>query len=111
MDGPVGDRFMTTSPIFWYTGVVLLMLAVHYGKPRLFFSAKPTAEQILASVQRFRVSVVYTRPNVIVVAVVVGRGDDEKRTRVTADVFDGRRGRGQRYGAPANGQRSHVRRR
>lgn len=55
MDDSIENRFMTTSPIFWYTGLVSLLLGIHYGKPRLFFSTKPTAEQILSAVHKTKV--------------------------------------------------------
>lgn len=55
MEEPIENKFMVTSPVFWYTGILLLMLSVHFGKPRLFFSAKPTVEQILGSIDKFKV--------------------------------------------------------
>lgn len=55
MEEPVENRFMITSPVFWYTGMLLLMLGVHSGKPRLFFSAKPTSDQILCAIDKFKV--------------------------------------------------------
>lgn len=56
MDEPVENKFMTTSPIYWYTGFVLLMISIHFGKPRLFFSTMPTTEQILSSIEKFKVN-------------------------------------------------------
>lgn len=57
MEEPVENRFMMTSPVFWYTGALLLLLAIHYGKPRLFFSAKPTTEGVLSSIDKFKVRI------------------------------------------------------
>ncbi|XP_022178856.1 luciferin 4-monooxygenase-like isoform X2 [Myzus persicae] len=54
MEEPIEKRFMITSPVFWYTGILLMMLGIHFGKPRLFFSAKSTAEQILCSIDKFK---------------------------------------------------------
>ncbi|VVC39226.1 Hypothetical protein CINCED_3A002754 [Cinara cedri] len=54
LEEPVENRFMITSPIFWYTGFLLLMLSIHFGKPRLFFSSRPSAEQILCSIEKFK---------------------------------------------------------
>lgn len=56
MEEPDENRFMMTSPVFWYTGALLMLLGVHYGKPRLFFSAKPTIEGVLCSLDKFKVS-------------------------------------------------------
>lgn len=58
MEEPVENRFMMTSPVFWYTGVLLMLLGVYFGKPRLFYSTKPTAEQILSSIDRFKVNII-----------------------------------------------------
>lgn len=57
MDDSLENRFMTTSPIFWYSGVVFLLLGIHFGKPRLFFSTNPTAEQILSAVHNTKVHI------------------------------------------------------
>ncbi|XP_027845831.2 uncharacterized protein LOC114126147 [Aphis gossypii] len=54
MEEPIENKFMMTSPIFWYTGMLLMMLSVHFGKPRLFFSTNPTTEQILCSIDKFK---------------------------------------------------------
>jgi 4-coumarate--CoA ligase len=59
MEEPFENKFMITSPIFWYTGNLLMMLGIHFGKPRLFFSTKPTTEQILGSIEKFKVSSKY----------------------------------------------------
>lgn len=58
MKEPIENKFMTTSPQFWYTGVLFLILGVHFGKPKLFFSTKPTAEQILCSIDQFKVNII-----------------------------------------------------
>ncbi|VVC39223.1 Hypothetical protein CINCED_3A008360 [Cinara cedri] len=50
----ISFKFMITSPVFWYTGLLLFMLGIHYGKPRLFFSSKPTVEQILCSIHKLK---------------------------------------------------------
>jgi len=60
MEEPDENRFMTTSPAFWYTGMLLLLLGVHYGKPRLFFSARPTAQRILSSIHQYKVRTTVT---------------------------------------------------
>ncbi|XP_060846886.1 uncharacterized protein LOC132926542 [Rhopalosiphum padi] len=54
MEEPIENKFMITSPIFWYTGILLMMLGIHFGKPRLFFSTKSTTEQILGSIEKFK---------------------------------------------------------
>ncbi|XP_060852797.1 uncharacterized protein LOC132930768 isoform X2 [Rhopalosiphum padi] len=54
MEEPIENKFMITSPIFWYSGILLMMLGIHFGKPRLFFSTKPTSEQILSSIHKFK---------------------------------------------------------
>ncbi|XP_015376110.1 PREDICTED: luciferin 4-monooxygenase-like [Diuraphis noxia] len=54
MDEPIENRFMITSPVFWYTGMLLMMLGIHFGKPRLFFSSKSTAEQVLCSINKYK---------------------------------------------------------
>lgn len=53
---PIENKFRTASPIFWYTGIVLMMLGIHSGKPRLLFTTKPTTEQILDSIDKCQVS-------------------------------------------------------
>ncbi|CAI6361279.1 unnamed protein product [Macrosiphum euphorbiae] len=54
MEESTENRFINTSPIFWYSGMVSLTLGIHFGKPRLFFSAKSTAEQVLCSIDKFK---------------------------------------------------------
>jgi hypothetical protein len=56
MEEPIENKFMTTSPIFWYGGILFMMIGIHFGKPRLFFSTKLTTEQILSSVDKFKVN-------------------------------------------------------
>jgi len=56
MEEPFENKFMMTLPVFWYTGMLLMMLGVHFGKPRLFFSTNPTTEQILCSIDKFKVN-------------------------------------------------------
>jgi len=58
MDEPIENRFMITSPVFWYTGMLLMMLGIHFGKPRLFFSSKSTTEQVLCSIDQFKVNTI-----------------------------------------------------
>ncbi|KAL4090316.1 hypothetical protein QTP88_025177 [Uroleucon formosanum] len=65
MEEPIENRFMITSPVFWYTGMLLMMLGIHFGKPRLFFSAKSTAEQVLCSIDKFKPTFLLTGVAVI----------------------------------------------
>lgn len=59
MDDSIENRFMTTAPIFWYSGVIFLLLGIHFGKPRLFFSIKPTTEQILSAIHNTKVHIYF----------------------------------------------------
>lgn len=56
MDESNENKFMTTSPIFWFTGIALLLLGIHFGKPRLFFSTKPTTELLLSAIHNYKVN-------------------------------------------------------
>lgn len=55
MEEPIENRFMTTYPIFMNSGIIPLTIGIYYGKPRLFFSANPTPEQMLYSINKYKV--------------------------------------------------------
>ncbi|XP_060848509.1 uncharacterized protein LOC132927969 [Rhopalosiphum padi] len=57
---PIENKFRTASPIFWYTGIELMMIGIHSGKPRLLFSTKPTTEQILDSIDKCQATFLMT---------------------------------------------------
>lgn len=56
LEEPVENKLMITNGVSSSSGLKLLFLGIKIGRPRLFFSSDPTTEQILYSIDKYKVS-------------------------------------------------------